>query len=434
MPAVPFPATPAVGYLHPPGAPIWRHEGLDVYSRLSTAAAALPPSPPIDAIRTLIASTAAAYHNNPQTRPLNSGVTVTSSATLPGAYVRPFPMSAAGNPFSVEGGEAISSGGAYKIVAANTTGATREGLSWRVGCMVDGDAITFQVLGATDSYRFLVDGRYVSRTPEAAVAGSWTYYTLTFPARFTGKVQIEGQGSALFHSMHAKEDGSCLPLPAGLRIIFVGDSNFASTGQTIIGDGFVRVMSDRLGVADGWMSGVAGTGFVATDSGASNKYATRRADWTTKSPNILVLSGSANDISAGATAAQIKAAAALELTQARAALPGVPIFLAGIAGSREYFNSLGILSTFTDAETALSQAVIEQIDPLTVFVPLLNVPGQTAITGTGANGNALHFQPDGHLSPSGHQFMGAYVASRIVSAAASMLNVKVPAFAPRANG
>ena len=432
-----FPASPALNETYPPVNPLWKWDGAAWQRIEPSGGSSAPAADATPAVLTaVLASASAAFNNNPQTRgPSPLGVVVSSAGTLPGAFVREFDLAAAGHPFTTDGGLPVVSGGASKIVCVTPTGSTQTGLAWRVGAYVDGDAVTFRLDAANGAYRFLVDGQYVSTDPAPAQAGTWAYYTLTFPARRFAHVQVEGQEDARFGSAWVKEDGNVLPLPKRSRVVVVGDSNIAATGQTLKGNGFIRVAGDRLGIADFWLSGVAGTGFVAKNGGGSNNYSERRADWNTAGADMIVFTGSANDVSGGATAAQIKTACAAELTAARGANPGVPVLVVGMAGSREYFNSLGMLATFVAAENALSEAVAEAGDALIGFVPLLTVPGQTALTGTGTgtSGTDFYTAGDGHLTAVGHAFVGTYVAQRIIAAVAAMAGVQPPALAPTAS-
>ena len=355
--------------------------------------------------------------------------------TLPGVFTRASSLQADGHPFAVYGGEIVNDGTSTTFPAVTTSAGVRTGVVWRVAMQLEGDEIVLRLDGGTPTYRLLVDGRYVSMDALFAATGSDSYYRITFPTRKMREIAIEGDRNARFFSAHVKEDSLILPpTRSGLRVVIVGDSNIAASGQAFLGDGFVRVAGDQMGVPDTWASGVYGTGFVATNLGANLTYGARRADWLGPNvkPDILVLTGSVNDVFEGASPAAVKAAAIVELTQARAAYPTLPIVVTGIAGSREYFTSIGALSVIEAMETALKEAAESMADPLIAFTPIItDVP---FLTGTSeANGNwAYSSLPDGHASTAGHATIGAYVSRRLLETFARMAGVKAPAPMPSA--
>jgi lysophospholipase L1-like esterase len=412
---------------------------------LVTAGAVGPPGPagvastPVnETLRALLENAALSMRNNPRTRgtmPASLAPTITiGTGTVPGGFTRVYAIEAANSPFASGGGLPTNSGGVTSFPTCTPSGSTQVGRHWRVETILDGDEVAFLLDSATaDGYRFIVDGQYVSATGTTSAAGSLRYYTLTFPARGRYRIAVEGHTTLRFDEARVPDDCTLLPPERAnpLRVIVVGDSNIEAYPIVLKGDGIGAVLGDQLGVLDVWASGVFGTGFIATNGGANYTYAQRRTDWTTRSPDVLLLCMSINDIVASATQAQIKTAVALELTQARAALPGVPIFVLGVVASEDYLSANSLLTLAGQQETGAQEAVNEANDSLIRMIPTINAAIDSPFTGTPGTGNwNLYVDGTTHATPAGQLYGGQWLAHRLVDAVASMAGLPTPAFAP----
>lgn len=383
--------------------------------------------------RTWVAGAVARFNDNPHARPL-IGLASAQATTAADAYTQSKTFTTHAYALAATGGTPSTTGGVTTFPALTAAGTTKIGSAWRVSTLHDGTSLVFVGdRGAPTGYRVLVDGRYTHTLPAMTGSGA-VRYLIPLGARAVRTVTIEGQGSAGFRSIDCLPGEAILPpLKPSLRVAIVGDSNPAGTAQTYANDSVGRVIADHLGVEDYWQLAVAGTGFLATNNNTNNAYSARAADFNSITKDILVICGSPNDVSGGFTAAQVKAAAITLLTNARAAHAG-PIFVVGMPGSREYFSSANLLTTFQAHEQALKEAAEGFASPLVRFIPMLGATGDTPMTGTGpGTGNWDRYTlPDatGHLTTEGHRFMGRYLAMRIIEAVAAMAGVGTPSFVP----
>jgi hypothetical protein len=369
---------------------------------------------------------ARAFNNNPRTYS-NILIPVVGSTTATGTY----PVVKYFNTYEyrASGGTPTTVSNVTKFPANTPTGSTRVGNAWQVATRHDGTAFRLVVdCNTAATYRVMVDGRYTHTLTPLSGSGD-AYYIIQLGERAVRTIEIEGQGDTAFRRIECLAGETVLPpLMPTTRLVLVGDSNAAGSGQTYVNDALGRVIADHVGIFDYWTLSAFGTGFVATNGGASNNYASRRADWNSINKDILVFAGSANDVNAGATAAAVKAAAITEITQARLTFKG-PIFLIGLAGSKEYFTAQGVLATFQAHEQALKEAIEGFNDPLMKFIPMLSVNGNTPLTGTGAGtGNwDAYTQADGHLTTAGHLYMGRYLSIQMMQMIAEMAGLAIPA-------
>lgn len=380
-------------------------------------------------------NSAVSFNNNVRTRGLYSGATVVSTDTLPGGYGSA--KTVTDNFLSIYGGNAVAAtdngNNGYTVKVVNESGSIYNGITWRLETFVDGDAVVIST-ARSGNFRLIVDGQYVSLSPlSASGTGQIVYHTVTFGSRAVRNIILECDRNSVFFNYRVKATDSLLRPPSNKqRLLVVGDSNAAGTSQTYLHNALASVIGDRVGLVDTWANAIANTGFVASSGGYN--YAQRSADWTTPTSDMIIFCGSANDVTQGASVSAVKTAAANALIAARAARTGVPIFILGMAGGREYFENAGLYTTFMSYETALSEACSERNDPLIAFIPLLSATGPNPLTGTGTGtGNwDLYNLPDGHMTAAGHAYIGQYLAQRIVEAVAKMANVDVPEYAPLA--
>jgi hypothetical protein len=398
------------------------------------------PTPTLvnETLRAMLENASHAMQNNPRTRGLRPAslapAIAVGTGTVPGGFTRVYPIEAANSPFASGGGLPTNSGGVTSFPTCTPSGSTQVGRHWRVETILDGTSVAFLLDSATaDGYRFIVDGQYVSASGTTSAAGGLRYYTLTFPTRGRYRIAVEGHTTLRFDEARVPDDSTLLPPERAnpLRVIVVGDSNVEAFPLVLKGDGIAAVLGDQFGILDVWASGVFGTGFVATNGGANYTYAQRRTDWTTRSPDALLFCMSINDITAGATQAAVKAAVALELAQARAALPGVPIFVLGVVASEDFLSANSLLVLGGQHETGAQEAVNEANDPLIRMIPTINAAIDSPFTGTPGTGNwNLYVDGTTHATAAGQLYGGQWMAHRLVDAVANMAGLPTPAFAP----
>lgn len=388
-------------------------------------------------LRAILDSAALNFWNNPRTRGVMSApptITV-GTGSVPSGFTRSFVFGDAGAPFTYGGGKPVTASGLTTFPVCTVAGSTKEQVYWRVSTILDGDEISFLLSSATSNgYRFLVDGQYASWAGTTSAAGSERYYTLTFPTRARRRITVEGQGTMVFGQARVKFTDT-LTKPADLPSIYiVSDSNFTASGEAYDGDGPGAVIWDHLGVRVD-SGGAFGTGFIATDSGTKNAYASRRTDWTTANPDMVVFMMSVNDYQLAPSTATLKAAIATELTQARTALgKQVPIIVcAHYISSREDAIANGYLTTVQAYETAAAEAVSEQNDALMGFIPNFNSSEPMAfhgITSSDSNFQAIYNNGTNHLNAEGCRWWGHFLALQLLRKIAAMAGVEVPPFAP----
>ena len=379
--------------------------------------------------------------NNPRTRPLYPpelcSVTKTS-ATLDAEFTSSYKFTDTGHPFTAAGGNPVTVSGYTKFPCYTPTGASPViGASWKVSFLFDGNDLVIAT-GVTGKFRLIVEGQYLSKSALSVLGGSGTQYTYVSFAKTSNRprlVVLEGDLESSFVGTYFGSLDNVLPQATpGIRAIIVGDSNISSLEQEFINDGIVSICGDYLGIQDIWASGVFGTGFLSKNrtDGTSNKYSERRQDWLSNAPDVLMFTGSINDIVIGGTAVDLKAAAIAELAAARAAFPKIPILLYGVLASRVYLDSLGLLPTAIAHETALKEALESFSDPMMGFIPsMLNLGGPPLTGSPGTPGNwDKYVLPDTHLNTAGHEFMGQYISLRMIEGIAKICNVPVPSILP----
>jgi hypothetical protein len=167
---------------------------------------------------------------------------------------------------------------ATRGVSGGNVSTTEDATWWRGRVRTNALAIAFRVAGtpSTPGHRFIVDGEYVSLTPTVPLAGGGrNYYVLEFGSSAFRTIEIEGGYALSIDGIHvAPGDTVTLPSSPTFRGIVFGDSFTTTTGAAHVGDGFVPVLRDYLGV-ELWASGVGGSGYVNTQTGTVYKLSER---------------------------------------------------------------------------------------------------------------------------------------------------------------
>lgn len=364
------------------------------------------------------------------------GTGAAPSGYEPDAYTQ-YVFGATGAPFVYGGGEPVTVSGATTFPCVRTSGSTRDGIHWQVEFVLDGDGVALLLDSVTSAgYRFKVDGQYVSMVGTSSAAGGARWYTLEFSSRRRRLITVEGQNGMAFRRASVKV-GDAIITPSRTQlppIYVVGDSNLMSSGNAYKGDGKAAVIADHLGILDVRAGGAFGTGFIATDGGTKNTYAARRADWTAlPEVGMLIFWLSVNDYQLAPSTATFKAAVALELAQARAALGKyVPILIFGEElNPAESLAEGGALTLVQGYETAVQEAVTEAADPFIRFVPAVNSGGPGPVHGTSTSNNfGTYNNGSNHFNADGYAFIGRWWAAKILEALSAMFGIVVPQFAP----
>lgn len=207
------------------------------------------------------------------------------------------------------GGIAVS---AASTVTPGVAGQTAIG-NMQVSFTHVGQNIEIGIYNAT-GFLIRVDGQYVSFT-STVVASTVTYYKLAFASVAARRIDVIGYLMS-FMGVAVDAGDSVMPVPVrGPRVLCLGDS-FTQPSDT----GWPSWFSDCMGWDDVWAAGVGGTGYVATNGGASKKFRDRiAADVIPYAPDIVLMLGSLNDNSSAALT--IGSEAAASVAQIKAALP-----------------------------------------------------------------------------------------------------------------
>jgi len=172
-----------------------------------------------------------------------------------------------------------------------------------------------------------IDGEYTSLTPISIPTQLYNY--IDFGSVGTRLVEVI-LTSGIFGGVYTDATGTISPAPAkGPKTVIVGDSfsagQGASAGMSYRG-AFPAWMADFLGWDDVIVSGIGGTGYLATNAGGNTTYRQRvQHDVIDNSPDVVVFTGGYND--KASSYADIYTEACLLFKQVRDALPFVEIIV-----------------------------------------------------------------------------------------------------------
>lgn len=291
----------------------------------------------------------------------------------------------------------------------NVAGTGKNAQAWRARATINSAKFAIRVSagGATTPYRLIVNGSYVDftgdQTSDSTGADEWITYDFTsVGGKASRDIIVEGMASARFDGIYCSP-GDTVTFPAQgylasgkeLRAIFLGDSITGGTGATITGDAYPNVAGELLGITDNWCSGVGGTGFWATNSGASFALGQRLSDATAYKPDIIFVAMGFNDIPLIAAAtispAQLTATASADLFMLRRACPRAPVFVIGPWDKNAPNPSV---SGFTATRGAIQSAAVA-------------VPGCFFLDPSGVSYEK--FTDGTHPDTSGHATLGAWL-------------------------
>lgn len=172
-----------------------------------------------------------------------------------------------------------------------------------------------------------VNGEYVSLTPQVLVGTN--FYFIDFGSVGTRQIELSLQPGN-FGRVYTDATGTISPSPAnGPKTVIVGDSFAAgqgtSAGMSFLG-AFPAWFADLIGWDDVIVSGIGGTGYLATNGGVATTYRQRlQHDVIDNAPDVVVFTGGYND--RAQTGAAIYTEACLLFAQLRTALPSVKLIV-----------------------------------------------------------------------------------------------------------
>ena len=255
---------------------------------------------------------------------------------------------------------------------------------WEV--MADSRYLTLRVGPTPVPYRFVIDGRYVSRagtTLQTTTGNTDQYLTLDFGSRAVRRIAIEAMRTGKLAGGFVEDGAALWPVDVSdvPHAVFLGDSYVFGSGPELVADGAAMQMADRMGLAL-QASGSGGTGWNQTATGVlrfDQRIAGGDLARAYHPPEVIFLHASVNDAYPGQAFATVQARALAGLTAARAQFPGVPIVVFGCVAAPNR-----IAPQVTACEAAVAAAVSAFGDPLCRFVPIDADPGGKWITGLGA--------------------------------------------------
>jgi len=371
------------------------------------------------------AAAAAKYKNSLEQPVMASPPTITTgTSTLDASLSKTvyFTVSAAdAAKFKFRGGNPTVSASIYYrfpvVTLPSGTGnsdATHNANQWAVEFYTDAPKIQIFALNSTSTngLAFEVDGQAVSASPTAFPATSGgSYFLLDFSSvggRATRRIRVEGDMASGMRGV------TCNPIDSvwapsdidGIKAAVVGDSVTAGTGASMPNGDWAISLGKILGWTDVRQVALGGTGWINQGGFASTfADASRIADVVSFNPDVLVLTGSSNDIASSPAA--ITAAVLAGLRAYRAALPSVTIILGGI-----WPGVNAASATYIAAEGAIASAFTAFADSNSYYVPIIQNTSGSWITGTGrvgttnASGNSdiMVIADQIHPSQAGHNY------------------------------
>lgn len=338
---------------------------------------------------------------------MTSPPTVALNATLPPQNTLNYPCLAPSGNFNPQmyatGGTPLFRGSGlgnaygFAVISVSNAGSgnlttTAAGQAWRVKLIIDAIDPVFQLVNNASGVRFVVitpgvGAQYVSLTPTIpSNAGANNWIQLTFGSRSSREIWIEGIQSVSLIAVGVRASETIIPVPAGLRMTFIGDSIVQGTigGGGYNADGFPFVMGDCLGIPDVRQSGIGGQGVQAIETGGTWNLPARLTP--SINPNALIYDAPPSDVFVFAMGvndtpfsyASNQAAYISCINQLAAQYPTTPIIVIGCPG-----NNSGPQEVNATTDFAIAAAVTALNSPNIVYIPDAS-RGQFAYeTGTG---------------------------------------------------
>lgn len=299
-------------------------------------------------------------------------------------------------------------------------------------------------------FRIIVDGQYITTAGYSNTATTRQYVTLDFSSvggRKPRRIEVELQGGTandgVSNGIQSIGPFYVTPLDSiwapsaesiGPRLMVAGDSYtlgpiYSQVTESMMGDGWARILGDWLGLDDTVCSGVGGTGWLARSSGADRpNMLDRITDFTDPSNDhdILCIAMGINDgILDGQTqggvlisSANVQTRVSTVLATYRASKPTTPIV---VLGPWRRPN----LSGMTAYEAAISAGVSALGDSRISFQPTISENWQNGTGKAGSttgDGNAdVYIVSDGtHPTIAGHEYLGRRAARAFLAGLRAM--------------
>lgn len=310
----------------------------------------------------------------------------------------------------------------YQCLIAGTSGGSEPAWSTHVDYKITDGTVTWINVGKSAGYHY---------TPPD---GSNKYLTVNFGSKAFRRIRL-GMGATNFYGIYMDPKNTMWQsiLPDGPKVIAFGDSMAEGTGTNAPDLWFGNMLGLRLGWYNVHQSAAGGTGYQATNPGASpaGLYTFRsrtQSDIISQSPDVVIITGGIND----STPATVQSEATLMFQQIKAALPSCKIVVMG-----PFSNSGSPSATAIQVRDAIRAACVGNTD---LYIESIGGPypysGNTAdyvdtglLTGiyntvTPANATKLTFNYSGgldstdptHYNAPGHDYVGYWLASKIAFA------------------
>lgn len=207
----------------------------------------------------------------------------------------------------------------YQYVHAKSLGNGGTGMAFAVDFMYEGAGELELVMQAVAGYsiRVYVDGYYVGSASSSATNN---HFPLNFGSAGMYRVRLVSAGHGFQSVKVGPRDSVWRPPIKGPRVIVVGDSLAAGTGNEVDGlcGSLAKQFGDALGIEDCWSSSIGGTGYVAP--GSFMKIGDRLAqDVIAYSPDYILWCAGHNDT--GSSKSTVKAAVEACFDAVTTALP-----------------------------------------------------------------------------------------------------------------
>jgi hypothetical protein len=315
-----------------------------------------------------------------------------STASPAGSLPNVFAPASVPSVFTVRGGyPSVYGATKWSIFTFNNAPASPIGRFMAVEFMTDAPKLAIGLGVTGQSYRIMVDGRYVQMS-SILPSGSDTYVTLDFTATTRRKVRritIEsGRGSGLNFTgvwVTSLDDIRAVPVQDDVRAAFVSDSLMAGSGYGTFlpGLGLTQRLAKMLGWSDPWGFVEGGRGYINNIGGTRYTFGECVPEALTRNPDIWMFMGSTNDTAVGSAA--ITAAALAAYRAIRDGGSTAPIVVLGVWPIDDGLS--GATSKTAYIEAAVQAAVTAFADPLgkTFFLPIRGAAPLPWVTGSWNN-------------------------------------------------